>query len=634
MRKALLILLCALLLIATQTPAGAAVERNGELVADGAWCWFQDPRAVHYIGEHDRTYIGYVTSTGDIDVISQDNGTAALTHSVLHVGLAADDHAAPGLEVLPDGHIAVFYTGHPGQHMYYRVSTRPEDVSSFGAEHTIPGSNTGPRGFTYANPIYLTAEHRTYLFFRGGDFKPNVTWSDDNLKTWAPIRTLIEPDKPQTSIARPYVQYTSNGVDTITIAFTDGHPRDISTNSVYALTLKHGILRTITGTAEATIGTATATTPAIPVHTANLTPLYDGSGPDGEAWVHDVALDSAGNPIVVFASFPSPTDHRYHYSHWTGTAWTDTEFTPAGGSIDTSGKEPDYSGGIVLDQADPSIVYTSREINGQWEIERWTTPDGGQTFNSPAPITQNSPNKNVRPVVPWGPPGEIEVLWMSGQYDHYSASGYHTQLRELTSGRAPTTTRISTSTTVAKPGQPITVSARVVQGYQGAPLRGAAAQLWGHESGGTYRLLASATADSVGLVHFPVTQSRDMRYEVRFPATTDWGSSISPSAVVHELVPTAARISATPTRVHKGRTVVVGIRVVNAHTGHGIGGVHVQLWQHLRSWAMRGTYTADAHGLVHVTTRPSQSLVYRGKFRGSGVYGASSTGTITVRVIH
>src|SRR5437870_2023691 len=84
-------------------PTGAeTVTRNGELVADGAWCWFQDPRAVHYVGAHDRTYIGYVTSTGDIDVVSQDAGTARLTHTTLHAGLQVDDHAAPGLAVLPD----------------------------------------------------------------------------------------------------------------------------------------------------------------------------------------------------------------------------------------------------------------------------------------------------------------------------------------------------------------------------------------------------------------------------------------------------------------------------------------------------------------------------------------------------
>src|SRR5664279_6201457 len=98
------------------SPAGASTGavRNGELVADGAWCWFQDPRAVHHVGIYNRTYIGYVTSVGDIDVVSQDAGTAALAHSTLHVALQADDHDAPGLVALPDGRIAVFYSRHAG----------------------------------------------------------------------------------------------------------------------------------------------------------------------------------------------------------------------------------------------------------------------------------------------------------------------------------------------------------------------------------------------------------------------------------------------------------------------------------------------------------------------------------------
>lgn len=37
---------------------------------DGAWCWFQDPRAVQYTGDHDRTDTKWVTVDGDIEVPS------------------------------------------------------------------------------------------------------------------------------------------------------------------------------------------------------------------------------------------------------------------------------------------------------------------------------------------------------------------------------------------------------------------------------------------------------------------------------------------------------------------------------------------------------------------------------------
>ena len=116
-----------------------------------------------------------MTTNGDIDVLALDDPTGTVYQTVLHPDLVADDHAAPGLEVLPDGRIAVFYAGHVGNAMYYRVSTNPEDVTSFGPEQTVPVNVLGPYGFTYANPIYLSAEHRTYLFFRGGDARPVMT---------------------------------------------------------------------------------------------------------------------------------------------------------------------------------------------------------------------------------------------------------------------------------------------------------------------------------------------------------------------------------------------------------------------------------------------------------------------------
>jgi hypothetical protein len=372
-----------------------------------------------------------------------------------------------------------------------------------------------------------------------------------------------------------------------------------------------------------------------PVHTSTLTPLYDGSGPDGEAWVQDLALDSAGHPVVAFASFPTETDHRYHYAHWTGNQWTDTEFAAAGGTIDTSGKEPDYSGGISLDQSDPASLYTSREINGQWEIEHWNTPDGGATFATPVAVTQNSPNKNVRPVVPWGASGEIKVLWMAGQYDHYSASGYHTQIRELTSGLAPTTSRISLPARNAAAGVASTISARVVQGYRGAPLAAMPAGLWGHSAGNAYRLIDTQTTDRGGLVHFSVKQSQAVRYEVRTASTADWGSSLSPSAVLNMITHTATRVSATPAAVVPGGAVTVGMRVVNAGTGHGVPGAHPQLWQKIdgAAWQMRGTFTADAHGLATLMSRPTKGVTYQARVPDSASVTASTSPTTHVRML-
>jgi hypothetical protein len=602
------------------------------LVADGAWCWFQDPRAIHYVGAHDRTYVGYVTSTGDIDVVSLDNGTAALTHTTLHPKFQADDHAAPGLEVLPDGRIAVFYSKHGGAQMYYRISVHPEDISTFGPEKTVDGRNSpGGKGFTYANPIYLPAEHRTYLFFRSGDNRPAVMWSSDaNLAHWSDAQDIAVPDGAG-SFARPYAKYATNGTDSILIAFTDGHPRDVKTNSIYALIYRGGVLHSVDGRSLATLGPRRPGNPlpAAPVHTKSLAKAYDGAGTGGKAWVHSVAFGQDGHPVIAFASFPrsapADTDHRYHYTRWTGSAWTDNEFVAAGGSIVSTGSEPDYSGGLTLDPNDPSTLYTSREAGKAWRIQRWHTPDGGVHFDAPVDLTPDSPVKNVRPIVPWGPPGDVQALWMSGRYDHWKGN-FLTQIRALTTGPAPTTTRISLSTPGVTPGQPLTVSGRVVQGYQGTVVAHGRLSLWSHLANQPYREVSTVTADATGLVQWTVRQSADTRYQVRFTRAAPWGASVSPSPAVGMMAKTAIRLSVDHATVVAGRPVVVGIRLVAATSGAGIVNVPVQLWQSVngRTWAPRATVRTGSGGLTHVTTHPGVSVSYQARFAGSATLVRSS----------
>jgi hypothetical protein len=98
------------------------------------------------------------------------------------------------------------------------------------------------------------------------------------------------------------------------------------------------------------------------------------------AWVWDVASDSEGRPVIVYATFPTKTDHRYRYARWNGKRWIDVQLARAGGSIVPGGRERQYSGGIALDHGDPSTVYLSRKIRGVFEIERWRTPNRGRTW--------------------------------------------------------------------------------------------------------------------------------------------------------------------------------------------------------------------------------------------------------------
>ena len=73
------------------------------------------------------------------------------------------------------------------------------------------------------------------------------------------------------------------------------------------------------------------------------------------------------------------------------------------------------------------MLFLSRQVEGEFEIERWETADLGATWTHQA-ITAGSGAKNVRPFVPRNRQlGEIEVLWMQGRYDHWTE--YETALR-------------------------------------------------------------------------------------------------------------------------------------------------------------------------------------------------------------
>ena len=134
------------------------------------------------------------------------------------------------------------------------------------------------------------------------------------------------------------------------------------------------------------------------------------------AWVYDVAADSGDDPVIVYDEIYRHNDHRYRYASWTGVGWSDHEIVPAGSAItNTPGW---YSAGISLDHEDPRIVYLSRKVDGQYEIERWKTTDGGINWTSTA-ITKNSAEPNLRPVSPRGLAEDDVLFWMRGEYPNY-----------------------------------------------------------------------------------------------------------------------------------------------------------------------------------------------------------------------
>ncbi|MGK9370087.1 glycoside hydrolase family 88 protein [Melioribacter sp. Ez-97] len=399
-------------------------ESYQSLTFDGAWCWFSDPRAVYYEGNHRRTYAAWVDSYGDVIVGYYDHDAKKIASKVLEDNFEIDDHDNPSLLFMPDGRLMVFFTKHSSKYPILLFTMKnPEDISSWERKELHLNDEETYKGFhssyTYANPVMLSAENnRIYLFWRGIDYKPNYSYSDDMGKTWRKSRILILPERIY-NLRRPYLKIASNGKDKIAFAFTDGHPRNESENSVYYMYYKKGAFYDAENNEIGKLD-------GEPVKPQNASVVYDAKLTKQKAWVWDVALDREENPVIVYSKFPDDSNHVYCYARWNKKSWNNYDLVNSGkwfpetpdGAIE---REPNYSGGISIDHENPNVVYLSVKRDSVFEIEKWTLEKNKKWIAEN--ITKGSSKNNVRPVSVLNADEDnpLQVLWMQNtRYVHYT----------------------------------------------------------------------------------------------------------------------------------------------------------------------------------------------------------------------
>lgn len=405
-RLILAVATAALVLLTSAAPASAQQGPLTQTLGSGAWIWFSDPRVVYYDGRYRRSYAAWVSASGDAMLGSYDHDTKVITPVTLRRNVGYDDHAAPGILLLPRGKLMVFYSEHAGKAVRYRVTSRPEDVTSIGRERKIPRSAQDKYGATYPSPLYVPGERRKiWVIWRGKGWQPMFATSRDG-RRWSKPRTLVKETIPG-GVQRPYVKYATDG-NTIHFAFTDAHPGRRVTGIYYAA-YRDGLFFDAGGQ---TIGSMRI----LPLTTGKASVVYDPSFSGVRSWIYDIAVTREGDPVIVYDKIPQHTDHRYHYARLTPDGWLDRELVSGGPYI--SATPGWYSAGISLDQDDPNTVYLSRPIDGEYEIERWRTDSGGW-FWEREQLTRNSRQPNLRPVSPRGLKSDDVLFWMRGEYPNY-----------------------------------------------------------------------------------------------------------------------------------------------------------------------------------------------------------------------
>lgn len=402
------------------------------LTDDGAWCWFSDPRAI-MVGND--VFTGWVKKNGTIEAVKFDTASKRIITYDLYPELEGDDHNNPAFILTGKDEILAMYTKHSKKDLFqntlknYRSDTtftKPQFINPTSQEELVKFPK---EHITYANPFRLKSEKNTmYCFGRWTGYKPNIMWSKDNGASWSKSKVFIT-NYPFDKNNRPYVKYFSDGDSKIHIVFTDGHPRDEPTNSVYYAYYEHGAFYNANGKQICTMD-------SIPFEPKDASIVYTSNKLEGRAWIADIGQDEFGNPVLLFTKSPNETNHEYWYARYSNAGWTSKKICDSGKwfpktPIGEKEREPHYFGGMTIHPNNSNVLYLSRRVNGVFEIERWETTDNGDSWNQEK-ITKNSAYDNVRPFIPRGLTHEASeiVLWMENQkYIHYT--DYKTSIKYL-----------------------------------------------------------------------------------------------------------------------------------------------------------------------------------------------------------
>ncbi len=406
-----------------------------ELNDNGAWCWYQDARAVidESIG---MLLVGSVANSagvggsergGDVEIVAYHLADGRADRVVLHHQLKPeDDHNTPALVIRPDGRYLAMYSKHHREATsYYRISTKPHDASQWNAEQTFDWKpHLGPADrVTYSNLFYLVAECRMYDFSRAVNLDPSILTSDDQGDHWAYAGKLLTV--PRFGYVNGYVKYASNGIDRIDFIATEHHPRDFN-NSVYHGYLQGGKLHRSDGTIvvdDVLHATGFPQTELTKVFAADT--VFAGDKMT-HAWTVDLKLDAAARPYAILSCRANDVpensnfeDHRFIYARFDGSRWNVHQLAKAGARLWAA--EQDYTGLAALDPSNPAALYISTTVDPRddrrlavHEIFRGATANGGQTWTW-TPVTENSTVDNLRPIVPKWDGRHTALLWFRGK---------------------------------------------------------------------------------------------------------------------------------------------------------------------------------------------------------------------------
>jgi hypothetical protein len=464
-------------------PAPYAIDLPPNVVAgnliqfneNGAWCWYQDERAVVDTlaqriilgsvasgsgtggGPRDRTVDGVIFDLADRRPQRSDlapQGTYPY----------ADDHDAPAFVLWPNGRVTAQYAGHNNDFLS-RFRTLDGDTwspeTSF--DWTSVGAVSGEQT-SYSNPHYLPNEGRAYSFVRCIENRsPHFLVTSNMGATWNYGGQLVEPDGV-VGYNSGYFRYSDNGADRIDFICTEGHPRDLHT-SIYHGYISNGM----SFQSDGTVVDTNLFDQLCPVSRDFTLVFSNGTVmPDGmtnyRCWNSDVQRYADGTvQAIIHARINNDTggndssinpNHSFFFCRYDGTNWATTYLCQAGTKMYSS--EADYVGLGALSPNDPKTIFISTRFDPRAvtpgvidtnppfatvrEIWKGVTTNRGMSFMWTM-VTSNSVHDNFRPIVPAWNADDVALLWFRGTYS--TAQSFDSAIVGLVERRSEVASRLT-----------------------------------------------------------------------------------------------------------------------------------------------------------------------------------------------
>lgn len=368
-----------------------------------------------HVGRRDRTYWGWTTVWGAVQVQWYDHGEGRfgpIDTIYRHPGKvrwAYDDHHPPGIYVHDDGHVWAWIQSHKSADPFILLrSERPEDVSAWRPPVDMNAYPDAEKGGVYPRAHRLS-NGDVVLFHRvggSGDGEWYVRRSTDDGDTWDCTKIL---DNSEGHVYQ-FVRQDPNDPDRFVLV---GNHKDVTTtpNSWRRIY----VWETVDG--GRTFRTLTDRRPIpIPAKRTDLEPVFTDA--THQLFATAQAIRPDGTPLIL-AGYRDDPDHAtvclsHRNGEWVMTTIAPNLTWPGSGSYKENVWRP--SGGDV-NPRDTNEITLSLAVGGVHEIQRWRTDDDGRTWHKVADLTRGSRVKNFRPrYVENGHPEDWNLMWHSGEF--------------------------------------------------------------------------------------------------------------------------------------------------------------------------------------------------------------------------